>query len=493
MFCPNCGKENPDNVRFCAQCGTPLAQPAPQSEVTAEQFTPPVSDGAIPVDTMMLQKRKKLIRSAILGSVSLVAVIAIVIAIFYFTSDKVTVMRAFKNTGKNFSAMFDDNKNFSTFIDNAEDVAGSDECSVNVDFKCSERYGDTINATVQANVEGKSASINGEISSSDGYERNEISFKSYVDENEVAVALPNTLDKSYSVPLDKLGEKLLDSEFGDKIKDSLDDEGIEKMKQLDINPYADTSWNAFKKYDSVNAKAFEDSLVIEDINYTIPHANGDLDVYSVKWDNYVLANVIDSYSKFALTAYLGVDTKYEDNIMMRNLLGVDADDIKDGLDDLKFNVYVGIDGGCVKAVHIENETEYDTNALTLILAGEDNAWERVKVYSDDDLELDAKYAQKDDGFSIIIEVNNDEIEIRCKDNNGELSVLYDDDELITLNFGTEDKGCQLKFDFDEDGSISLDLSISPKSNVEKIKDTVNILDLTEDDIEDIEKDIERAF
>jgi len=28
MFCPNCGKETPDNQAFCASCGAPLTQEA---------------------------------------------------------------------------------------------------------------------------------------------------------------------------------------------------------------------------------------------------------------------------------------------------------------------------------------------------------------------------------------------------------------------------------------------------------------------------------
>src|ERR671937_87431 len=32
--CPNCGTDNPDGFRFCGQCGTPLAQAAPERRKT---------------------------------------------------------------------------------------------------------------------------------------------------------------------------------------------------------------------------------------------------------------------------------------------------------------------------------------------------------------------------------------------------------------------------------------------------------------------------
>lgn len=34
-FCTNCGRQNPDDARFCSQCGTPLATSEPVGEATA--------------------------------------------------------------------------------------------------------------------------------------------------------------------------------------------------------------------------------------------------------------------------------------------------------------------------------------------------------------------------------------------------------------------------------------------------------------------------
>jgi hypothetical protein len=43
MFCSNCGKENPDNAKFCASCGTPFTgTPNPQNAAPPQpQYTPP--------------------------------------------------------------------------------------------------------------------------------------------------------------------------------------------------------------------------------------------------------------------------------------------------------------------------------------------------------------------------------------------------------------------------------------------------------------------
>ena len=35
MFCSKCGKQNPDNAKFCASCGNPIA------DTPGQQYTPP--------------------------------------------------------------------------------------------------------------------------------------------------------------------------------------------------------------------------------------------------------------------------------------------------------------------------------------------------------------------------------------------------------------------------------------------------------------------
>ncbi|MDI6643511.1 MAG: zinc-ribbon domain-containing protein [Methanobacteriaceae archaeon] len=36
MFCPNCGKENPDNAIFCSDCGNKIEKILENSETTSE-------------------------------------------------------------------------------------------------------------------------------------------------------------------------------------------------------------------------------------------------------------------------------------------------------------------------------------------------------------------------------------------------------------------------------------------------------------------------
>ena len=45
MTCPNCGLENPDNAKFCSNCGTAFSGPAPQPSYQYQNpapYQPPV-------------------------------------------------------------------------------------------------------------------------------------------------------------------------------------------------------------------------------------------------------------------------------------------------------------------------------------------------------------------------------------------------------------------------------------------------------------------
>jgi TM2 domain-containing membrane protein YozV len=48
MFCSNCGKQNPDNAKFCASCGTPFTDtPGPQYAPPPQYAAPPAQQTII--------------------------------------------------------------------------------------------------------------------------------------------------------------------------------------------------------------------------------------------------------------------------------------------------------------------------------------------------------------------------------------------------------------------------------------------------------------
>lgn len=91
MFCMKCGKQLPDDAKFCPSCGASVAQPAPepQPETVAQPFTDdtPINEGAqfttndMPVDDTLAEnmppKKKKKRLGLILGIVIPVATVVL--------------------------------------------------------------------------------------------------------------------------------------------------------------------------------------------------------------------------------------------------------------------------------------------------------------------------------------------------------------------------------------------------------------------------------
>jgi TM2 domain-containing membrane protein YozV len=55
MFCPNCGKQNPDNAKFCAVCGAPINTAGPQyAAPPPPQYAPPPQYSAPPAQQTII-------------------------------------------------------------------------------------------------------------------------------------------------------------------------------------------------------------------------------------------------------------------------------------------------------------------------------------------------------------------------------------------------------------------------------------------------------
>ncbi len=97
MFCSNCGKQLADNVKFCTGCGNPVDAPAPVQETAAPIFEAPVPRAP-------KKGGKGLALPIIIGAGVVVIALVLALVLGLFSSDKITVGKAFKKTIESYQA-----------------------------------------------------------------------------------------------------------------------------------------------------------------------------------------------------------------------------------------------------------------------------------------------------------------------------------------------------------------------------------------------------
>lgn len=86
MYCPNCGKEIPEDSEFCLSCGTAIASPQPQSVNRTASFQPPVPDYGIPATASgVVNPVKKSFKPRYKLLIGIIAACAVIISLVCIT------------------------------------------------------------------------------------------------------------------------------------------------------------------------------------------------------------------------------------------------------------------------------------------------------------------------------------------------------------------------------------------------------------------------
>ena len=234
---------------------------------------------------------------------------------------------------------------------------------------------------------------------------------------------------------------------------------------------------SFRLFDFPSLEAFEhaefyqeykESIEVEEVDASIPHSKGVETVYRMNMDaasyqryskkciNYMLGPVLGedlvsllSYSMFA-TPTTAMTAPHE------TLYGLDED-------------------GRLVAAHVTMETSGETYSFTLALTGERNPWEKIELYSDNEL-IGTISIQKENN---VISVSVD----------GERFLQIDDNKLVfgyegnslTLNYEVRNGGCY--FTLEVDGQTA-EIELLPTCTAEMPKgDIVDIFSLTMEELE----------
>ncbi len=345
----------------------------------------------------MPQKRRCPVLAIVIGIIALAIVAAgSVFGLSYF-SDEAIVLRALKNTGTELFNLFDDSENFSAFIENTATVITSEETCSDLKLSADQSYSYVIygdfkydysslaDVAIRINSSEDCVSANGkcDFSNSTESEALSLSFDVYCDTDELSVSVPDLLDDSYSVPLKKIGQRFLDSDLGDLLKDSLSDEDLAIIEKADFNLFHDESFDAFKKSNKEVVEAFKDSVSFKKADKQLPGCDDDIKVYRLVCDKEAWQNLNGAYKKYVFEGAYGISFD-EANTYIASALEKEEDTERLADIDFDLDFYIGIDDGYVKAFHVEGTVDGEEGYLTAKLNGKDIIWDDVKIYTGDE-------------------------------------------------------------------------------------------------------------
>lgn len=480
------------------------AAPAWEAEPEAEPFYAPAEDEipaeeALPAEPVEKKPgKKRFIFVAAAAAVVLVLLVSMIALIVAGSSPKAKLYKAAKKSGEQLTELMDNSDNFVAMVENVKTIYEEQELTLKANYSMNQEavgyYKMENNITLQlsASQKDKELSAKGSVVSNFeypdypeyGYSQN-YGIELYADEKEVIAAMPDVLDDAYSLPLKKLGDKLFASDLGKLLEDELDDETIDALQKLDVNLFAETDWEAFEKAYPDEAKDFMDSLVIEKSDMEIPEAEGNLKVYSITWDMKDLSDLMVAYRLYTIEETLGED-------ILRELDDIE-DELKDsmeGLEDYEIVIYAGIRKGYLTALNVEVYDGSEEHTVTFLLEGKDNLWESFTLYADGDKVMTGGIEMTRDGFEVEMKADGEKLVIECDDAACEFTISFDGEDVV-LGYGAENNGGQLFFEQEESsGKIAFSLELLPMERIREPEDAVDLLELSEAELEEIAEDLE---
>ncbi len=547
MFCTKCGKQLPEGARFCIGCGTavaamPVVAPVAPAEpvvpvgpsVPAETFVPaePVASAEpvytepaleqeetvleegtqntgeepvlIPEEPKKKSRKARLILLAVVSLALVVLVVGLVSVIRAASTPEAKLLRAARKSGEEFAALMSTSGNFTGMFENLGNLeegytmklAISSEMSYGEDFSTESNMGLVLSSSMKNKETQALVNINTAYSYSK-YNRGEnaVQVSIYANEEELVLSLPDTLEGCYSLPTKDLGEQLFNSALGEILREELDRKTRKALECLDLELYAQPDLEAFKKAYPDEYKAFVQSILLEESKEKIPLADGEMEVYSLSCNLEAAGNLFLAYREYTTNLTYGQG--------MAEYMDDDLDELLDLLEDAEFVAYFGIQDGCLTALHVETWKEDEESSFTFLLEGKENIWEDFVLLADGEAVMEGGLEQTKDGFELYLDNGDEELSILCDDPACEL-VFRSGIEKTVLDYGSENGGLQIFYDdFNSygvmgdyeasDSRIAISLEILPMEPIEKPEQSTDLLDLTKEELEELEDDIEYAL
>ena len=483
-----------------------IAQDCNAGQSTAESFyacPTQMEDASNPVPAPPKKKSGKMLILTICASV-LVLALAVGCAFFAVraTSPEARLLRAWNGTMEDLNDVTANAEIFNALVEQSKSYKDKSTTTVNYLMNMETDYFQEKNSiTVRTHRDRTNhrmlvdGALEMEYSYEDYEEFNsstEIAYEIYVDSESLVLSLPDLLDDSYMLPTEHFGEKLLDSELGDFLADELDEETLELLGKLDIDLTALMD-PKLTELCPEEYRLFTESISIEKCDKEIDLADGLEQVYEVSFDMSALLDLAFATADQLLINSVGdiSDSLPEDFIEELQDL---EDEVRDTLEELEYTILLGVGDGKLRAFYLELTSDGEPHDLTLVLAGEDNIWSEILLYADDEEVLSGSIVKKKAGFNVTLESDGEKLVIVVDDKDQEIDVKFDGEKLFTVTYDVENDCIFFGYELSEDGyELSYSVEVAPLEKFEKPEDSVDLLSLSEDELEELGEELMEAL
>lgn len=441
----------------------------------------PAADAVFSGENALLpaQPKKKGKKIAVI-CIAAAAVLALAVGLFAFfsvcNSPANRLTRAAKNTVREFGGLFEDCDRFRQTCTALNETVRSEKISARFDYSDNDGAAISIDFDEDLNAKEISASLNMNTNGQN------VDLQAYIDNDTAYIGSRQLLGSDvYSLELDHLGQKLLDSPLAQLLGDE-DDSGA--LAYLDIDPFADRSLTVYFKEYPEEYRALMKALTIEKIG---KESDGEV-LYRITADRHVLGEVFAAYLEFSTDLRFG-EGYYEAAAAEAQAAGEQFGgkiaEIPDFLSEMDIELTVGIRGGLISYVEFFAKGEdYDDVCVSMNIERCHSKEEDSMTFDldTDEESITLRVEKTAAGALLTVEDGADDLCVELLDSEGCFRVYRPDgSETQDILFGLEGKKVWVSASADD---ADLEISVAP-CRMQRLDtaDAVSLFDMTPQELQ----------
>ena len=397
--------------------------------------------------------KKKFWTIIVCSILAVLLITGILIYIFIINSPLWKIYRSALNTKDRLDDLLKNCSNLTSWVETVKQMYEDGKFAVDADYGSSKR-----DLALQLQYDAEKSAMAGALSYQWDTDKS-IDADFSANETDLMFRFPQLLSKTFSVPLENLGEESANNSY---LNEYLPD-WVQALDGLDPDLFTDITWQTYKEEHEAEIDELIDSIEIDEVEEQIEHTKA-LTTYRLKMDTSLFTELFLGYLHLVNDTRLGEDY---DSKLDRSIAWFE--EILIG-NELTF--YVGInDDDCLTALQLRSEGD-ETTRLTIVLSGEENIWNDLGIWVDgEEKYVGGLTAQKN---ALVLRVN--QYTARCEDAGRNLYLLRDEKEILSMRYENSGKNAKAAIML---GKKSLNVSLAPyQKSVQMLSnDPTNLFDM----------------